>query len=83
VERVWKGESKSEFEAILTALQQANIPLRFQEHVKIRPSFQLAVFGINLFRPRSTFESEFEVKVLSKDANRARQVIRPTVGETS
>ena len=82
VKRAWKGDSKSEFEAVLTALQQADIPLRFQEHVKIRPTFQLVIFGVNLFRRRSTFESEFEVKVLSRDANRARQAIRAVVGET-
>ena len=81
--RVWKGNNKSEFEAVLTVLQQGDIPLRFQEHVKIHPTFQLVIFGINLFRLRSTFESEFEVKVLSRDANRARQATGQVAGETT
>jgi len=69
---LWRGKSKRGFEDVLSVLQRADIPLRFKEHVKVQPTFQFAVFGINLFPRRSTFENEFEVLVLAADAARAR-----------
>src|SRR5262249_3033105 len=72
VTSLWHGKDKRQFEDVLSALQEANIPLRFREHVKVRPSLQAAVFGIHLTRKQSTIESEFEVQVLASDAGRAR-----------
>jgi hypothetical protein len=69
---LWRGTDKRRLEDVLSVLQEANIPLRFREHIKVQPSLQAAIFGINLTRKQSTFESEFEVQVLASDAGRAR-----------
>lgn len=82
---VWKGGSKSEFEAVLTALQNAQIPLSFQEHLNARSAVQTSLrnFVHPLRQPSVVSDTEFEVKVLGSDSHRARQAIQDALAETA
>ena len=84
VTTVWKGGSKSEFESVLTALQNAEISLLFQEHLNARSAVQasLSNFLHPLRQPSAVSDTEFEVRVLGIDASRARQAIQDALTET-
>lgn len=73
---VWSGNSKRQLEDILSVLQAANIPLRFLEHMKVRPALDVAVFGVSLTKKQSNFDREFEVQILASDAGRARLALQ-------
>jgi hypothetical protein len=82
VTRVWKGGDKSEFESVLSALQQVEIPLLFREHLNVRSAVQSTFLGLALRRQHVTYDTEFEVKVLESDAGRARRAVVRAVRET-
>lgn len=74
---MWRGGSKSEFEAILTALRRAEIPLLFRERPNVRGAVRSSL--LNISRPSHqhvTHDTEFEVKVLRSDEDRAREAVR-------
>jgi hypothetical protein len=75
VTQVWRGGNKSEFEAVLTVLQRTQIPLVFHEHLNVRGAAKLAFLGL-VIGPRRTHDTEFEIRVLENDSDRARQAIR-------
>ena len=64
VTRVWKGGNQSEFESVLSALQQAEIPLLFREHLNVRSAVQATFLGLALRRQHATYDTEFELKIL-------------------
>jgi hypothetical protein len=78
---VWNGGDKSEFESVLTALQQAGIPLKFQEHLNVRPAVRSGLLYALFARSNHTHDTEFEVQVLGSDAERAKFAVRRAVGE--
>jgi hypothetical protein len=82
VTRVWKGGNKSEFESVLSALQQAQIPLLFREHLNVRSAVPSTFLGLARRRRQATYDSEFEVKVLGSDADRAQRAVLRAVRET-
>src|SRR5215470_8985714 len=61
---VWRGGSP-EFESVLTALQDAKIPLLFRERLNARRAVQASVLPslASLRRPTPVFDTEFEIKV--------------------
>lgn len=67
----WKGSNKNELERVLKALHDAQIPLRFKERIRYRPSFQIGIFNLLGIGRRSS-DYEYEVTVLSKDLRKAR-----------
>jgi hypothetical protein len=81
VTRVWKGGNKSEFESVLAALQQAEIPLKFREHLNARPAVRSGLLYSLFARPNHTHDTEFEVEVLGSDAERAQLAVRGALGE--
>jgi hypothetical protein len=81
VTQVWRGGNKSEFEAVLTALQRAQIPLLLREHLNVRGAAKLALLGL-VIGPQRTHDTEFEIRVLENDADRARQAVRHAHRET-
>ena len=82
VTRVWKGGNKSEFESVLSALQQAEIPLLFREHLNVQSAVQSTLLGLARRRRHSTYDTEFEVKVLGSDAERTQRAVLRAVRET-
>jgi hypothetical protein len=58
---LWKGFEKSRFEDLLSALQYANIPHRFAEHLK--------------YRHQSHSDYEYEVRILLSDNERAQKIL--------
>jgi hypothetical protein len=79
---VWKGGDKSEFESVLTALQQAEIPLQFREHLNIRPAVRAGLLYALSARQNKTHDTEFEVRVLGSDAERAQLAVHQALDET-
>lgn len=82
---VGRGGSKSEFESVLTELQNAEIPLLFQEHLNARSAARASLHNFFLpFRRQSpVYDTEFEVKVLASDSGRARQAIQDALAEVA
>ena len=64
-----KGYDKPEFKALLSALQYADVPHRFAENLK--------------YRPQSSSDYEYEIRILVSDAERAETVMRNEFGGTS
>jgi len=58
----WKGYDKTRFECLLTALQHANIPHRFAEHVK--------------YRPQSHSDYEYGIRILLSDVEHGEEILR-------
>jgi hypothetical protein len=79
---VWKGGDKREFEAVLSSLQQAEIPLLFREHLNVRAAVRSSLLSTVLGRVNRTRDTEFEVQVLGNDAERARLVVHHALDET-
>lgn len=80
VVRVWKGGDKYEFDLILDALHDAEIPLHFREHVNVGPAIRAGFWPLlPLGRPKKAFDTEFEVNVLQRDAEHAAQVLRQAI----
>lgn len=71
---VWRGGSKHEFESVLTALQTAEIPLLFRERPNVREAVRSTF--LNIARPHVSHDTEFEVRVLGSDEERAREAVR-------
>ena len=83
VARVWRGGSKSELESVLTALQQAEIPLLFREHPNVGPAVRAGLLSLlPLGRPHPTYDTEFEIKVMGSDVERALEAVRRATEET-
>ncbi len=82
VTRVWNGGDKSEFESVLTALRQAEIPLKFREHLNVRPAVRSGLLYALFARSNHTHDTEFEVQVLGCDAERAKFAASRALDET-
>ena len=82
VASVWKGGDKVAFELVLSALEQAEIPLQFLEHLNFRAAARSSLRSIVLGRPNHGHETEFEVRVLGSDAERALIAIHQALDET-
>jgi hypothetical protein len=82
VTRVWRGGNKFEFESVLTALQQAEIPLLSREHLNVRLAIRSSLLGLALGRRNDPADTEFEVQVLGSDAERAGLAVRLAVAAT-
>lgn len=83
VPTVWKGGNKHQFETVLAALQDAQIPLRFREHLNTRSAAQASLLN-NLLpfgRRREISDTMFEVKVLAQDADHAHEAIDSAVAD--
>jgi hypothetical protein len=80
-ERV-EGGDKSEFESVLTALQQADIPLKFREHLNDRPAVWSGLRYALFARSNHAHDTEFEVQVLGRDAERAELAVRGVLDVT-
>jgi hypothetical protein len=78
---VWKG-GKSELEPVLSALQQAEIGLHFREHLNVKSAVRSGLFSPVLGRVNQGHDTEFEVRVLGRDAERARLAIHQALDET-
>jgi hypothetical protein len=74
VRRLWTGSSRRNFEDILTALANAEIPCHSKETITTRPGPWLSILLWRFMRPRST--AVFWVDVLEMDAERAGQAAR-------
>lgn len=74
VARAWKGADKDKLERVLSALHDAEIPLRFKERIKYRGTFQIFWFRFPIFRKRSS-DYEYDVTVLARDLQRARRAM--------
>ena len=79
---VWKGGDKVQFEMVLSALQEAEIPVQFREHLNLRAATRKSLRSIVLGRPNDGHETEFEVRVLGSDAERAQIAIHQALDET-
>jgi hypothetical protein len=75
VTRVWRGGSKKEFESVLVALQRAEIPLMFREHLNVRGAAKLSLLSL-VIGPQPIHDTEFEIRVLGDDADRALEAVR-------
>jgi hypothetical protein len=80
VTRVWRGGNRFAFESVLAALQQAEIPLLFREHLNVR--FKVSLLGLAHGRRNDSTDTEFEVQVLGSGAERAGLVVRQALAET-
>lgn len=82
---VWRGANTSDFERVLTALHDAEVPLLFREHLNVRSAVQASLHNVFVpfRRSKSVFDTEFEVKVLERDAGRARQAIQDALDGTA
>jgi hypothetical protein len=79
VTQVWRGGSKSEFEAVLTALQREEIPFLFHERLNVGGAVQSSLRNLVISPPRLTHDTEFEVRVLGRDEDRAREAVRGAI----
>jgi phosphotransferase system HPr-like phosphotransfer protein len=82
VTSAWRGGDKVAFELVLTALERAEIPLQFLEHLNFRAAARSSLRSIVLGRPNHGHETEFEVRVLGSDAERALIAIHQALDET-
>jgi len=80
----WNGGDKGKLERVLNALHDAEIPLRFKERIKYRPTFRIRIFNFPSFGKRGS-DFEYEVTILAKDLQRARTAMagRPVSTEIS
>jgi hypothetical protein len=78
---VWRGGT-SELELVLSALQQAEIPIHFREHLNVKAAVRSGLLSTVLGRVNRTHDTEFEVRVLGRDSERARLVIHQALDET-
>ena len=78
---IWKG-GKSELEPVLSALQQAEIPVHFREHLNVRAAVRSALLSPVIGRVNQGHDTEFEVRVLGKDAERAQCAVHQALDET-
>jgi hypothetical protein len=76
VTAVWKGGGKQSLEAVLSALQQANVPLVFREHLAVGPAIVASLANTFLRGPKVVHDTIFEVTVLQSDAERATEIVR-------
>lgn len=79
---MWKGGDKVQFEMVLSALQQAEIPLQFREHLNLRAAARKSLRSMALGRPNDGHETEFEVQALESDAERAQLAVHRALDET-
>jgi hypothetical protein len=82
VTSVWKGGDKVQFEMVLSALQHAEIPVQFREHLNLRAAARKSLRSMVLGRPNDGHETEFEVRVLGSDAERAQMTVHQALDET-
>jgi hypothetical protein len=82
VTRVWRGGDQLEFESVLTALQNAGIPSQFREHLNVGPAVRAGLLSALFARPNRTRDTEFDIRVLGGDAERARLAIHQALAET-
>jgi hypothetical protein len=76
VTRVWRG-GKSELESVLSALQEVEIPSIFQERSNVGFAIRSSLLGLAVGRRNDPNDTEFEVRVLGSDAERAQLTISP------
>lgn len=82
--RVWKGANKSDFEVALSALQRVDIPLRFRERTNFRSAAEASIhnFILPFAREYPISDTEFEITVLERDADRARHAIEEALAKS-
>jgi hypothetical protein len=78
---VWKS-GKSELEPVLSALQQAEIPIHFREHLNVKAAIRSGLLSPVIGRVNQGHNTEFEVRVLGRDAERARLAVHEALDET-
>lgn len=69
VRRLWTGTSQREFEEILTALAQAEIPCHPKETLTARPGPWLSILFWQFITPKSP--AVYSVDVLERDAKKS------------
>jgi hypothetical protein len=69
--RLWRGSRQEEFDRILTALSDAEIPYHYKEIVNA--VMRIYILGIPIGPKRPTFE--YEIWVLRRDGEHAQQAL--------